>query len=72
MQIRENVSLKALNTFGLEAKVRYFCVLRKLGGVRSIMQWAAQHPDLPVMFLGGGSNMLFVEDFPGLVVSIRS
>ena len=71
MQIRENVSLKALNTFGLEAKARYFCVLRKLGGVRSIMQWAAQHPDLPVMFLGGGSNLLLVDDFPGLMVHVR-
>ncbi|MDD5394471.1 MAG: UDP-N-acetylmuramate dehydrogenase [Thiothrix sp.] len=71
MQIRENVSLKALNTFGLDAKARYFCSLHKMGGLRSVMQWAQEHPDLPVMFLGGGSNMLFVADFPGLVVQVR-
>jgi UDP-N-acetylmuramate dehydrogenase len=71
MQIRENVSLKTLNTFGLDAKARYFCVLHKMGGLRSVMEWAQQHPDLPVMFLGGGSNMLFVDDFPGLVVQVR-
>jgi UDP-N-acetylmuramate dehydrogenase len=71
MQIRENVSLKALNTFGLDAKARYFCSLHKMGGLRSVMQWAKEHPDLPVMFLGGGSNMLFVADFPGLVVQVR-
>lgn len=70
MQIHENVSLKALNTFGLEAKARYLCRLRKLSGVRSIMQWGARHPDLPVMFLGGGSNVLLVDDFPGLVVHV--
>lgn len=71
MQIRENHSLKALNTFGLEASARYFCSLHKLGGLRTVMQWAQEHPDLPVMFLGGGSNMLFVGDFPGLVVHVR-
>lgn len=71
MQIRENVSLKALNTFGLDAKARYFCSLHKMGGLRSVMQWAQEYPDLPVMFLGGGSNMLFVADFPGLVVQVR-
>lgn len=71
MQIRENHPLKALNTFGLAANARYFCSLHKLGGLRSIIQWAQEHPDLPVMFLGGGSNMLFVEDFPGLLVQVR-
>ncbi len=71
MQIRENYSLKALNTFGLEASARYFCSLHKLGGLRTVIQWAQEHPGLPVMFLGGGSNLLFVDDFPGLVVHVR-
>ena len=71
MQIRENVSLKALNTFGLDVNARYFCALHKLSGLRTVMQWAAEHPDLPVLFLGGGSNMLFVKDFAGLVVQVR-
>lgn len=71
MKIRENHSLKALNTFGLDAKARYFCTLHTLGGVRTLMAWQQEHPDLPVLFLGGGSNMLFVNDYPGLVVQVR-
>lgn len=71
MKIRENVSLKTLNTFGVDAQARYFCSLHKLSGVRSIMEWAARNPTLPVMFLGGGSNMLFVGDFPGLMVQVK-
>jgi UDP-N-acetylmuramate dehydrogenase len=71
MNIREHYSLRHLNTFGLEAKARYFCTLATLGGLRTVWQWQQQHPDLPVLFLGGGSNMLFVEDFPGLVVHIK-
>lgn len=71
MKIQENYSLRALNTFGLDAKARYFCPLHKLGGLRTIAQWAQAHPELPVMFLGGGSNVLFAEDFPGLVAHVR-
>ncbi len=71
MQVRENYNLKPLNTFGIEAKARYFCSLHKLSGLRTIMQWEQEHPDLPVLFLGGGSNMLFKQDFPGLIVSVR-
>lgn len=71
MQIRQNVNLKTLNTFGLEVKAAYFCTLHKLSGLRRVMQWSAQHPHLPVLFLGGGSNVLFIDDFPGLIVQLR-
>ena len=71
MKIRENVSLKALNTFGLDVKARYFCSLHKLSGVRTLMAWQAEHPDLPLLFLGGGSNILFAGDYAGLVVQVR-
>lgn len=71
MKIQEHYDLTSLNTFGIAAKARYFCSLHTLGGLKSVMLWRLQHPDLPVLFLGGGSNMLFVADFPGLVVQVR-
>lgn len=71
MQVRENVSLQALHTFGLAVKARYFCSLHTLGGLRTVIQWQQAHPTLPVLLLGGGSNLLFTQDFPGLVVQIR-
>lgn len=71
MKIRENISLKALNTMGVDVKARYFCALHKLGGLKSVMQWKKEHPELPVLFLGGGSNMLFTQDYEGLVVHIQ-
>lgn len=70
MKILENISLKSLNSFGLDVKARYFCTLATLGGLRTVLQWRKAYPDLPVLFLGGGSNMLFVSDFRGLVVKI--
>lgn len=70
MKIYENQPLQSLHTFGVEVSARYFCQLRKLGGLKSILQWQREHADLPVLFLGGGSNMLFLRDYPGLVVQI--
>lgn len=71
MKIYEHYALKALNTFGIEVQARYFCMLRTLGGLKSVMLWRREHPHLPVLFLGGGSNILFIADFPGLVVQVR-
>lgn len=70
MKIYEHYPLKALNTFGIAAQARYFCSLRTLGGLKSVMLWRREHPELPVLFLGGGSNMLFLEDYPGMVVQV--
>lgn len=71
MKIYENYSLKTLNTFGIDVQARYFCSLRTLGGLKTVMLWRREHPDLPVLFLGGGSNMLFIADFPGMLVQVR-
>ncbi|HPE59434.1 MAG TPA: UDP-N-acetylmuramate dehydrogenase [Thiolinea sp.] len=71
MKIHENHSLKALNSFGLDVQARFFCELRRLGGLKSVLQWRRQHPDLPVLLLGGGSNLLLTRDYPGLVLRVR-
>ncbi|PID50387.1 MAG: UDP-N-acetylenolpyruvoylglucosamine reductase [Proteobacteria bacterium] len=71
MKITENVSLQHLNTFGVAAKARYYCRLATVGGLKTVLLWQREHPDLPVLFLGGGSNLLFIDDFPGLVVQVK-
>ena len=71
MKIHENHSLKGLNSFGLAVRARFFCELRRLGGLKSVVQWRRQHPELPVLLLGGGSNLLFTADYPGLVLRVR-
>lgn len=71
MKILENRNLQHFNTFGLAANGRYFCTLTDQHEIEAIGQWQQAHPDLPVLFLGGGSNILFVHDFPGLVVHVH-
>lgn len=71
MNIQENHDLRSLNSFGLPAQARYFCTLDDPGGIGRLREWQAAHPDLPLLFLGGGSNLLFAGDFPGLVAQVR-
>jgi len=69
MTLIENCSIKPYTTFGIEAKARYFI---RVSTVEELSE-ALNHPmvtGLPVLLLGGGSNMLFTKDYDGLVVKI--
>jgi UDP-N-acetylmuramate dehydrogenase len=71
LPIQHDVSLRSHNTFGIEASAhRYLRVLSvdALLAVRNDTALAA----LPRLVLGGGSNMLFTGDFPGLVLHMCS
>ncbi|KIO76631.1 UDP-N-acetylenolpyruvoylglucosamine reductase [Pedobacter lusitanus] len=67
--IQENISLKAYNTFGIDVKARFFIdILTKedLVELRNHVVFKQNK----VLVLGGGSNMLFTEDYDGLVLKI--
>lgn len=68
MTILEHVSLKKYNTFGIEAKARYFCEIDSLGQLRAALQLKG-YPDF--LILGGGSNMLITQDLDYLVLYIN-
>lgn len=68
MQIQENFSLKNYNTFGLPVQARYFAEFTNLDELKALLARFAPHPKL---ILGGGSNILFTKDFPGLVLRNR-
>jgi len=70
MKITEYHSLQALNTLGVAVTARYFCRLMTLGGLKTVLSWQQAHPDSPVLFLGGGSNILFLDDYAGLVAKV--
>ena len=70
MEIIENYSLKLYNTFGIEAKAKYFADVATIQDLRKVLVFRRQK-DLPILFIGGGSNMLFVDDFPGVVLKLN-
>ncbi len=68
--MQQNVDLQPLNTFALPARARWFCAVESLATLQQALQFA-QAQALPVLVLGGGSNVLLREDFPGLVLHMQ-
>ncbi len=67
VNVERNVSLRALNTFGVEARAACFArVSRPEQLVELLADPGLQ--TLPLLVLGGGSNVLLTRDFDGLVV----
>ncbi len=71
MLLLEEISLKPFNTFGIEVRARFFAealtdknVVELAGNLKDIY--------LPLLVLGGGSNILFTKDFPGTVLKIST
>ena len=65
-EIKENISLKKYNTFGIDVKTRYFA---QYSSVIGLIDFLNIHPkqDLPLMILGGGSNVLFTKDIRNIL-----
>jgi UDP-N-acetylmuramate dehydrogenase len=66
-QVEKNISLKSFNTFGIEAKAKYFCSVESEEQFLELMATDLFKNEKRV-FLGGGSNVLFTKDFEGLII----
>lgn len=66
MLIQENISLKKLNTFGIEVKAFRFAEIRVIEEFIELIK--SGFMDGPHLILGGGSNVLFTGDFQGIVI----
>ncbi|MCK9781714.1 MULTISPECIES: UDP-N-acetylmuramate dehydrogenase [Enterobacterales] len=65
--MKESVSLQAFNTFGLRAKAHQIETANNKDEL--CIYWQKAHEQkLPTLILGGGSNILFTEDFDGIVI----
>ncbi len=67
LEIKENFTLKKYNTLGIDVKTLYFA---EYSSVIELIDFLNLHPkqDLPLIILGGGSNVLFTKDFEGYVL----
>ena len=68
MQIQKNVSLKSFNTFGINVKTAYFYEIKTVEELIVFLQENKKVLYEPLLILGGGSNILFTKDFPGIVL----
>jgi UDP-N-acetylmuramate dehydrogenase len=71
MHLDQKVSLKSLHTFGMEVEARYFVEAKTHSEVLTLLNYRHMI-HMPILFLGGGSNVLFTRDFTGIVIRINS
>ncbi|QBB71302.1 UDP-N-acetylmuramate dehydrogenase [Pseudolysobacter antarcticus] len=65
--LQYDVSLKARNTFGVDARAAVLARVADIGALQTLLA-QKQFANLPRLILGGGSNILFTRDFDGLVL----
>lgn len=68
MEIQQNTSLKNYNTFGIDAKAKYFCEINSVSELSQALQ-LTNYPKK--FFISGGSNMLITQDIDALVLHIN-
>jgi len=67
LHLQRDVALAPLTTLGVSASARWFLRAESVETLRAGLAWAREQR-LPVFVLGGGSNVVFAEDWPGLVL----
>ena len=70
MQLIKNFSLKEYNTFGIDVKAKFFVEANNLHEIERILE-DELFIDGKHLLLGGGSNILFTQDFDGMVAKIN-
>lgn len=68
--MQENFSLKPYNTFGVEAKAKYFIEINNVEALKDALSFSKEN-SLPLLLLGGGSNILLTKDFDGLAIKLN-
>lgn len=65
--IQKNISLKPYNTFGMDVNASHFARFSSVEELNQILNYP-EVKNLPLLILGGGSNLLLTKNFEGLVL----
>ncbi|MBA1292455.1 UDP-N-acetylmuramate dehydrogenase [Pseudomonas lurida] len=71
LHMRAQASLKPFNSFGIDVRAQLFAEARSDDDVREALAYAATHA-LPLLVIGGGSNLLLTRDIPALVLRMAT
>jgi UDP-N-acetylmuramate dehydrogenase len=68
IRLFENYSLKPHNTFNIQAKTRYFFEFTEINDLKQFICSNSISKENKILIIGEGSNILFLDDFDGLVI----
>lgn len=66
--LSQNLSLKDYNTFGLDVKAKFFLSVQSEDDLRSFFSENSHFLEEKRLILGGGSNLLFIGDYNGIII----
>ncbi len=64
---KENSSLKAYNTFGIDVNTKYFTEYSTIEELQEVLKSDIVKNN-PLLHIGSGSNLLFINDFNGVIL----
>ena len=67
MEFEKNISLKKYNTFGINVKCKLYCKVQSEKEVVSVIN-SDEYKNNSHLILSGGSNVLFLKDYGGLII----
>ena len=68
--IERDVSLRPFNTFGVDVNAALFARVKSVEDLQRVLADRSV-ADAPLLMLGGGSNVLFTQDFDGCVLKVE-
>ena len=71
MKIQKKKNLTSLNTFKVHATADFFAEITSEKELEEALDYASAR-SIPFEIIGGGSNILFAQDFKGMVIRIRN
>ena len=71
LQVLAQVSLKPFNSFGIDVRAQWFAEAHSDADVREALAYAAAQ-SLPLLVIGGGSNLLLTQDIQAVVLRMAT
>jgi UDP-N-acetylmuramate dehydrogenase len=67
LEILQDYPLQNLNTFGITVSSRYFVSIRNINQLKEVLATDIAKTN-SILIMGGGSNILFTRQYPGLII----
>ncbi|MNF66386.1 UDP-N-acetylenolpyruvoylglucosamine reductase [compost metagenome] len=71
LHLQPQVSLKPFNSFGVDVRAQLFAQAHSDADVREALAYSQAHT-IPLLVIGGGSNLLLTADIPALVLRMAT
>lgn len=73
MALIEQQDLSDFNTLAISAEARFYWPVKNLADLQAALDWYQnENPNMPLLVLGGGSNLILSDHFPGLILHMQN